>query len=83
MATRRVLCEIDAVLPSFVRVTIASWQPDEPVWVARRFLPKAVDAALLQRGSLYVRADVDAQTSALLLVSLVHWEWVPGLRRGA
>jgi hypothetical protein len=83
MAMRRVLCEIDAVFPSFVRVTIPSWQPDEAVWVARRFLPKVVDAALLQRGSLYVNADIDAQTSERLLVSLVDWEWEPALRREA
>jgi hypothetical protein len=83
MVMRRVLCEIDAVYPAFVRVTIPSWSTDEAVWVARRFMPKAVDAALRQPGSLYVHADVDASTSERLLVSLVDWEWEPALRRGA
>jgi hypothetical protein len=82
MVMRRMLCEIDAVYPSFVRVTIPSWRTDDAVWVARRFLPKAVDAALPQPGSLYVHADVDAQSSEQLLVSLVDWEWEPTLRRG-
>jgi hypothetical protein len=77
VALTRVLARVEAIFPDLVRLRIVDWSPDMPVYVMRKSLPPDVDSHLLERGYLYVYADLDALTPVDLVLSLTDWDWRP------
>jgi hypothetical protein len=77
VALTRVLARVEGVFSDLVRLTFPDWPPDLPVYVLRKSLPPDVDSHVLQRGYLYVQADLDALTPVDLVDSLTDWAWQP------